>query len=56
MARVSMMDQAELDEAFAELLHQIACGREYPDAQWAVADEFKVSADALQEMYDAHCQ
>ncbi|NCQ52154.1 hypothetical protein GW796_09735 [archaeon] len=50
------MNQEYLDLAFCELLTEISAGIEYPDALWNVNNKFKVPGEALQFMYNAHCE
>lgn len=47
--------QGQIDLAMLDLLHEIACGREYPDAEWLVSRSTGVPAEALREAYDAAC-
>lgn len=47
------LTQEKLDEAFSDLLHEIAAGVEYQSALWIITHRHKVPGEALQEMYDA---
>jgi len=54
MPRRRQPTQEQLDAAFSDLLHEIAAGREYPDAVWTITQRHKVPSEAMQEMYDVH--
>lgn len=48
-----MSKMSNFEAACEYLCSLITQGMEYPDAQWKAAQKYHVSADDLQEWYDA---
>ena len=44
----------DLDKALIYMLHLIALGFEYPDAQWKASSRFNVDHEELAREYDRH--